>query len=448
MENKNFKKSILIFPIVLVIVLCIGIAVCFLSGLKEYVPYIASLALETVLVLALLVYFFLQLVKTSSRFESMKAEMASRDEEAKKIYSKISHDIRVPMNTVIKMTGESLENLDDRAAVEENLTKVQFSARLLLDILDDILDLSAIERMDMKIENEPIDFKALITELSSVCGKACADKGLDFSCELDGVTEESVIGDGKKLRQVLTNILTNAVKYTDEGFVRFSIMQLSKEEKTVKLRFVISDTGRGLDPVEFEKLQIPSFAAETGDSDELVYQKNGLGLSIAKSMTSLMNGTIKLKRNPVSGSEFIIDLPFECDTKKRLSVSKKLYDLKVLVIDDDRASAEVISTAVKRNGIHCDMAADAAEGLEKCKKASLLDRDYDIVFLGALVQDKDGRPLLELLKNAQFAPGKIIVMSYGVDVDGNSLTQHGADLVLSRPLFPSDIISAIESTTL
>lgn len=230
--------------------------------------------------------------------------------------ARMSHEIRTPMNAIIGLTTLAADHADDPREVREDLNKVAISSRVLLSIINDILDMSAIESGKLKIAHAPFDFKQLISSLTTVYYAQCKAKGIGFQTKLSGSVDEWLVGDQLRVNQILMNLLSNAVKFTDSGEVRLSVEQWGerRQGKTF-LRFTVSDSGCGMDRGMIERLGRP-FEQESADTARR-HGGSGLGISIVKNLVGMTGGALDVKSVKGEGTTFTVSLPFDSCNKTK-----------------------------------------------------------------------------------------------------------------------------------
>lgn len=223
--------------------------------------------------------------------------------------ARMSHEIRTPMNAIVGMTALARAKLNDTQCTIDYLNKIDMSSRVLLNLINDILDMSAIESEKLKLADNPFDFKELINSITTLYYSQCKAKNIDFKVELADVTEEVLIGDSLRVNQILLNLLSNAVKFTPEGGkIRLSVTQLAIQDGKVYLEFKVSDNGCGMDELMLGRLFRP-FEQESAETARK-YGGSGLGLSITKSLVDMMHGTIQVASKKGKGTVFTVNIPF------------------------------------------------------------------------------------------------------------------------------------------
>ncbi|MEG2118667.1 MAG: ATP-binding protein, partial [Clostridia bacterium] len=221
--------------------------------------------------------------------------------------SRMSHEIRTPMNTIIGMSTLAASCVNDPAQVSSYLSKVGLSARFLLSLINDILDMSRIESGKVLIRQEEIPFEEFINSINSICHTQAHEKGVEYDSILTSFTEDDYIGDAMKLQQVLINIISNAIKFTKPGGkVQFVIHQEKLGQNEAVMRFTINDTGIGISDEFLPRLFEPFEQARTGSTTP--YGGTGLGLAICKNLINLMGGKISVNSIVGVGSEFVVEV--------------------------------------------------------------------------------------------------------------------------------------------
>ena len=233
-------------------------------------------------------------------------ESAEQANKAKTAFlSNMSHEIRTPMNAIIGLDNIALNDPDTPEKTREYLEKIGASAEHLLHLINDILDMSRIESGRMILKNEEFPFSELLETVNTMFSGQCADKGLDYQCHIIGDVDNYYVGDKMKLRQVLINILGNAVKFTPEGGkVDLTVERIAKFEKQSTLRFTIADTGIGMSKDYLPKL-FETFTQEDSSMTNK-YGSSGLGMAITKSIVEMMNGSIEVESEKGVGSTFYV----------------------------------------------------------------------------------------------------------------------------------------------
>ena len=308
--------------------------------------------------------------------------------EAKsRFLASMSHEIRTPMNAIIGMSDlMRTDNLDEtQKSFFEDIKKM---SRTLLQIINDILDISKIEVGKMELHPIHFNLQELYDNLCSMNRFSAESKDLEFRQSFDAGIPRIVYGDDVRIRQILINLLNNAVKYTRDGFVEFTAGRTEREGKDY-LVFTVRDTGIGIRKEDFPRL-FGNFQQLDGDENRGI-MGTGLGLAITKNLTDMMKGTISFDSEYGKGSVFTVYLPLvEGDPERveRKGVKSKFIateDTKVLVVDDSRINLKVALAFLAAHGIRADTAESGEEAIEKVRRTS-----YDLVFMDHMMPGMDG----------------------------------------------------------
>ena len=352
--------------------------------------------------------------------------------------SNMSHEIRTPMNAIIGLDTIALSepNLSDRT--RDHLEKIGASARHLLSLINDVLDMSRIESGKMNLKNEEFSFGKMLEELNTMISGQCVEKKLNYDCRIIGKVDEFYIGDVMKLKQVLLNILSNAVKFTPSpGTITFTVEKTAAFDNRSTLRFVVKDTGIGMDADFIPKI-FDVFSQEDNSSVNS-YGGTGLGMPITKSIVEMMNGKIDVTSEKNIGSEFTVSVTLRDSDKtgelaKHIGVS--VQDLNVLVIDDDPIACEHAKVVLEEVGTSADVAMTAKDALEKVKLQTARHEPYNLIFIDWKMPDQDGIELTREIRKIIGDDSAIIFLTaynwYEVEEQAKSA---GVDRFMSKPLF-------------
>ena len=254
--------------------------------------------------------------------------------------SSMSHEIRTPMNAIIGLNSIALKDPELPEKTRDQLEKIDGSAKHLLSLINDVLDMSRIESGRMTLRHEEFSFREMLAQINTMINGQCRDKGLDYDCRITGSVEDVYIGDDMKLKQVIINILGNSVKFTPEGgTVSFIVESVSQFEDKATLRFIMKDTGIGMDKSYLPKI-FDAFSQEDGNKANK-YGSTGLGMAITKNIVEMMNGKITVESEKGVGSTFTVTVTLtKSDKKAQEHEDIRPQDMHVLVIDDDPVACE------------------------------------------------------------------------------------------------------------
>lgn len=351
-----------------------------------------------VFILSLMAVLFI-FYSMRTKMMAVKLEKAEETSRAKSDFlSRMSHEIRTPMNAIIGLTNLAILSRDATPALKEDLNKIDSSAKFLLSILNDVLDMSKIESKKMTVEKLPFDMYELIEQIKIMFVPQISEKKLNFdvTCELE---DTCYLGDKMRINQVLANLMSNACKFTDRGgSVWLSVTESKINENESKLRFSVKDTGVGINEKDIDRV-FNSF--EQAEGSNLRAPGTGLGLSISSSLVSLMGGDLKVKSEPGKGSEFyfIIELPIYsgklsepnnvADKTKNIVLDENiLKNMRVLLAEDNDINAEIATELLKMKQISVDRAPNGQEAVNMFAKSS--DGEYSAILMDINMPEKDG----------------------------------------------------------
>ena len=368
------------------------------------------------------------------------AEEASRAKTA--FLSNMSHEIRTPMNAIIGLDNIAINDPEISEKTKVSLKKIGTSAQHLLNIINDILDMSRIESGRMSLKPEEFSFSKTLEQVNTMISGQCADKLISYDCRVIGTISDYYIGDDMKLRQIMINILGNAVKFTPQGgTVTFTIEEVARFDGKSTLRFVISDTGIGMSAEYLPKL-FDAFSQEDSSATNR-YGSTGLGMPITKNLVELMNGNIDVKSEKGKGTTFTVTVTLKDSARKAVPARGELKpdELKVLVIDDDPIACEHASMILRQVGVSCDTALSGAEGLELVNRRSYNSEQYDLILVDWKMPEMDG---IETTRRIRSAAGQelaiIILTSYNWDDVADEAKKAGVDTFVPKPLFASSVL--------
>ena len=378
--------------------------------------------------------------------QALQDALASAEEanKAKTAFlSNMSHEIRTPMNAIIGLNNIAMNEPEVTDRVKEYLEKIGSSAQHLLGIINDILDMSRIESRRMTIMKEEFSFSRSLEQANTIISGQCRDKGLRYDCVIKGTVNDYYVGDAMKLKQVLINILGNAVKFTPEGgSVRFTIEEGRRFDNKAVLKFVISDTGIGMSK-EYLPHIFDAFSQEDSSATS-IYGSTGLGMPITKSIVELMNGTIDVESEKGKGTTFTVTVTLgQSDRTAAGPEDSELdpRDLSVLAIDDDRVALEHAEIVLGQIGIRCDTAESGWEGIDKVRIRHGRREDYDIILIDWRMPEMDGIETTRRIREIVGHDTAIIILtSFNWDDIADEAREAGVDTFVPKPLFAGSVL--------
>ena len=377
----------------------------------------------------------LRIAKEAAQKARIKAENANRAKS--EFLSRMSHEIRTPMNGIIGMGTIARQNLDNPAKVEECLKKQALSSQHLLDLINDVLDMSKIESGRIELRNSPFNFRAALEGLVNIYYAQARTKGIEFETILAGKIYERLMGDSLRLNQIISNLLSNAMKFTPPGgSVCLKVVCVDEKEDEVVLRFEVSDSGCGIAEENYEKI-FESFEQENSDVTS-VYGGTGLGLAIVKRFAELMGGRVWIRSQLGSGSTFFVELPIR-KTGEQPEIPE-FSDMKVLVIDDNKENGDYASALLERVHARANWVNNGLDAISVAEAAYRKGEGYDICLIDWKMPGINGVETAIRIRErlGEAAPVLMLTAYDETEVEGD-VSRAGIAYIITKPLFLSTI---------
>ncbi|MBR4799313.1 MAG: response regulator, partial [Clostridia bacterium] len=352
-----------------------------------------------------------------------------------------------PMNAIIGLDNIALRDSSISPKTREQLEKIGASAKHLLGLINDILDMSRIESGRMVLKDEEFSFREFLDQVNIIINGQCADKGLHYECDIVGKVSDYYIGDDMKLKQVLINILGNSVKFTEApGDVSLAVGQIESADDTCTMQFRIKDTGIGMDKEYVPKI-FEAFSQEDATTTNK-YGGSGLGMAITKNFVEMMGGKISVESEKGVGTEFTVTVPLKKSDRSYTEEQGLALPegLRAVVVDDDEIACEHAGYVLESIGVEIKAFVSAEEALECIKTAAEQNNPYDLLVTDYKMPGMSGRELARALRG--FDGGKTMVImltGYNWDIVEEEAKRDGVDSILAKPLFPDSMIRAIHS---
>ena len=379
--------------------------------------------------------------------ESQRREIEMLNKSQNSFFSNMSHEIRTPINTIIGL-NEMILREDVSEEVIEDAVNIKAAGKLLLNLINDILDMSKFQSGSMQLLIEPYHTGDMLSDIVGMLWIRAKDKKLDFNVDVSPDIPAELVGDEVRIKQILINVINNAIKYTKEGSVSLTVQCEMMADKTCKMIYMVSDTGIGIKSEDIPYL-FSAFKRVDENTTKHI-EGTGLGLSIVKQLVDLMGGKITVNSVYKKGSTFIVEIPQRIDregsvgkydfSKAGSSGRKKDYlpkfeapEARILVVDDNEANLMVVSKLLRDTKVRIDTATSGSDALRKT-----LNIKYDVIFMDHLMPEMDG---VECRRNIKAQTGgrcretPIVILTANADEENRALyARENFDGYLTKPV--------------
>ena len=351
----------------------------------------------------------------------------------------MSHDIRTPMNAIIGFTSLAQTHLDDKEMLDSYLKKISTSSEYLLSLINDVLDMSRIESGKVKIEESNVYLPSILDDIKDIVSSNVSKKQLNLNINIVDLKDTNVLTDPLKLKQVLLNVVANAIKFTPNGgYVNLSLIQ---KDGCGNYDFVVEDNGIGISK-EFQEHIFEQFSREATSTVSRV-QGTGLGLSISKAIVDMMGGSISVESESGKGSKFTISLCFKVTdetTDNKTISSNNIIDTnkKILLVEDNELNYEIAKTVLEEAGFRVDGASNGKEAVDKAS-----NNTYDVILMDIQMPIMDGYEATKELRRLGNRTPIIAMTANAFSEDRKKAKEVGMDAYISKPIDVKTLVSTI-----
>lgn len=358
--------------------------------------------------------------------------------------ARMSHDIRTPMNAIMGMATIAKAHVDEHERILDCMEKINGASKLLLSLINEVLDMSKIESGRLILSEDEFNVGELLQDLVVMMQPEIKNKQQTLNIHVKNLRHENVKGDTQRIKQVLMNILSNAIKYTPEnGRITIEIYEKDPHNGIGNYQFVFEDNGRGMKPEFLDKIFEPF---ERASDDEIKrIQGTGLGMSISHKIIQMMGGDIKVESEYGKGSRFTIDMPLVCRDQKP-DDKIEVEGLEVLVVDDDKIACLNTSSCLREIGINSECVYSGREAIEKVRQHHLAEKEYFAVIIDLKMPQMNGIETTRQIRRFVGADVPIIILSaYDLEEYEAEAKEVKANGFITKPLYKSKLLQVLRS---
>lgn len=413
-----------------------------LSFTEFMYKYSVIIILVCCVIVLLLIFFVLSQLNNKKLAEAnMKATAATVAKSS--FLANMSHELRTPLNAVIVLSSLLKDSLDERETTEDYVNKISESSQLLLSIINDILDMSAIENGKLKLAYEEFSIKKSIYSITTIYYQQCLLKGIHYEFNTNNIDYEFLIGDGFRIRQVLLNLLSNAVKFTPKnGHITVSLTEELIRDDDIMIHIAVQDTGCGIS----DDLKARLFSKFEQEDATTVRENggSGLGLSIAKNLVDLMHGKIEVHSIEGEGTTFTVHIPLKIGKTKPENNILDFSIFRALIVDDNEETCKYISAITEKWHIKTQYCLDPLEALELVKKRLGTEDEFNLYIVDLKLPHMNGIDLTQSIQKLTHKKAVFMMISgYDFYEYKNKAQEKGVEYFLRKPIFPSELFNVL-----
>lgn len=381
--------------------------------------------------------------------EVAKKEAEEANEFKSSFMARMSHEVRTPLNAIMGMSyllKKTQVSLTQRTYID----RIQQASNNMLSIINDILDFSKIEAGKVELEHTSFSLDQVVQQVVNIVAYKIDERGIGFKLSKDPKLPTWFFGDGKRVEQVLLNLLSNAAKFTEEGEVSLDVRLLAKEGKKYRISFAVEDTGIGMEKAQIEKLFTPFTQGDSSINRR--FGGSGLGLSIVKNLVDLMGGTIEVYSTKGEGTTFVLHVTLTVDEDQEAShlqrlQSSHLAPVRILVLEKSGAGMNLMESYLRSFGMQCELTTSESSALSMLEKSGKIhSKAFDLVIVDYDAPKVNGFAFAEEIQNKTSMKGKpkvLVLVPMQKEALYDEAEKYPVDMVLGKPLIPSILLDAM-----
>ena len=366
--------------------------------------------------------------------------------------SRLSHDLRTPLSAIVGLTEIASINLDNKEILADNIEEIKQCSKFLLDLINDILEISSIEGGKAVVARNKIDLFKLVSVIKNITSVLAKDKELNFSMQVDKTCHRFIFGDELKIKQILVNLISNSLKFTESnGYITVNISESSGDDGKLRLNLKISDTGHGMAPEFIKKMYLPFEHEMSGE--KYAGEGTGLGLTIVKNYIEMMNGTIRVDSVPEKGTTFYLSIPVEVSEEsvqelldRADSVKDDLFTGKrILLVDDNSINLRITEKLLRSKNFEVDTAENGKAAVDKYFSSPA--GYYFAVLLDIRMPVMDGYEAARIIRSYEKTrQEKIPIIAFTANAfaeDIKKIKDSGIEYYLTKPIESFEMFSLL-----